>query len=176
MTQKQITLPGRITGGASSPAPSSKRRPALRFPGALRFEHWALLPLLVFLAALVAYPLFELARMAFSTATPTGGDFRWSFTGLENLRAMLADDIFLAALRNVLVFVAATTALQLVLGTALALLVERARWLSGVARNVLVWPAIVTPVAISATFWLMLNPDFGLINHLFSIVGIPSQQ
>lgn len=182
MTQKQITMPGKTrTAGDKSQAPPASKPSSPRFrlptnlPRKLRFEHWALVPMLVFLILLVAYPLLELIRMAFSTATPTGGDFEWSFSGLANFRAMLTDTIFHAAVRNVLIFVAATTAVQLVLGTALALLVERARWLSGLARNVLVWPAIVTPVAISATFWLMLNPDFGLLNHLLSAAGLSEQ-
>lgn len=141
----------------------------------LRFEHWALAPLLLFLALLVAYPLFQMVGMAFSTAMPASGGFEWRFTGLENFRTMLSDALFAAAMKNVVLFVAAATAIELVLGTALALLVERARWMSGVARNVLIWPVIVTPVAISATFWLILNPQFGLLNHLLPAVGLPPQ-
>lgn len=173
MAGRTIILKGQTTGG-SPPAASHKRKPRFRV-SELRFEHWALVPLLLFLIVLVAYPLFDLVRMAFSTSTPTSGGFRWSFSGFENLRTMLSDSLFGAALRNVFLFVLASTAIELVLGTVLALLVERARWLSGVARNVLIWPAIVTPVAISATWWLILNPQFGLVNHLFALVGLPPQ-
>lgn len=174
MTQRGITLPG----GARTAQPSrssGRTKPPPRNSRGIRFEHWALVPLLLFLLVLVAFPLFELVRMSFSTATPAEGDFRWSFSGLANFRAMMADEIFLSAMRNVLVFVAVTTTAQLVLGTGLALLVERARLLSKLARNVLIWPAIVTPVAISATFWLMLNPSFGLVNRILTILGLPTQ-
>lgn len=174
MTGKTLILRGKTIGGSStSSSKHPKRRPLLP---KFRFEHWALVPLLVFLVILVAYPLLELVRMGFSTATPSGGSFEWKFAGLENLRTMLSDAVFGAALRNVLVFVLASTAIQLVLGTALALLVGRARWMSKVARNVLIWPAIVTPVAISATWWLILNPEFGVLNHLFAVVGLAPQQ
>jgi ABC-type sugar transport system permease subunit len=64
----------------TSPPERSKRR--FQMPS-LRFEHWALAPLLLLLVLLVAYPLFEMVRMAFSTATPVGGDFEWRFTGFE---------------------------------------------------------------------------------------------
>lgn len=176
MTGRTIILKGKTTGGSPTSASSSKRpEPRFRLPKP-RFEHWALAPLLLFLIALVAYPLLELVRMAFSTATPTTGGFEWRFTGLENFRTMLSDDVFRAALGNVVVFVLASTAVQLVFGTALALLVERARWMSGIARNVLIWPAIVTPVAISATWWLILNPEFGILNHLASALGLTPQQ
>ncbi len=169
MAQRGATLPGGARTSSGPPKPPSRNF------GGIRFEHWALVPLVVFLLVLVAYPLVELVRMSFSTAVPIGGDFRWSFAGLANFRTMLADEIFLSAMRNVIVFVAVTTAAQLVLGTALAMLVERARLLSRLARNVLIWPVIVTPVAISATFWLMLNPSFGLINHVLTALGLPTQ-
>jgi multiple sugar transport system permease protein len=173
MSGRTIILKGQTNGG-SPPQASYQRKPRLRV-SELRFEHWALVPLLLFLVVLVAYPLLDLVRMAFSTATPTNGGFRWNFSGLENLRTMLSDSLFGAALRNVFVFVIASTAIELALGTALAMLVERARWLSGVARNVLIWPAIVTPVAISATWWLILNPQFGLVNHFFAMFGLTPQ-
>jgi multiple sugar transport system permease protein len=153
---------------------SGRPRPPF-FEGRPGFRHWALAPLLLFLAMFALYPVVELVRMAFSTATPAGGDFVWEFSGLDNFRSMLGDDVFGAALVNTLLFVGASTLLQLALGTALALLVQGSRWFSGLARNVLVWPALVTPVAISVTWWLMLNPEFGLVNHAAGALGLPTQ-
>jgi multiple sugar transport system permease protein len=159
----------------SAGAPAAGRARSSPLGSRLGFQHWALAPLLLFLVLFAFYPVAELARMAFSTTDPSGGDFGWQFSGLDNLRAMLRDDVFGAALRNTLLFVVAATLLQLVLGTALALLVERSRWFSGLARNVLVWPALVTPVAISVTWWLILNPEFGLLNHASTVLGLPTQ-
>lgn len=113
--------------------------------------------------------------MSFSTATLTGGGFEWEFSGLANFYTMLDDQICRKALTNTVIFVFTATAAQVVLGTCLALMVERARWFSGIARNVLVWPAIITPVAISVTWWLILNIEFGLLNHVLNAVGLPRQ-
>jgi len=119
--------------------------------------------------------MFELVRMGFSTVSPSRGEFAWEFSGLDNFYTMLGDETFRVALRNTVVFVAAAVALQLIIGTFLAVLVERARYLSGLARNVLVWPAIITPVVISVTWWLILNSEFGVLNYVLDAVGLPHQ-
>jgi multiple sugar transport system permease protein len=131
--------------------------------------------LLLFLLLFTLYPMFELVRMGFSTVNPSRGEFAWEFSGLDNFYTMLGDETFRVALRNTVVFVAAAVALQLVIGTFLAVLVERARYLSGLARNVLVWPAIITPVVISVTWWLILNSEFGVLNYVLEAVGMPHQ-
>jgi multiple sugar transport system permease protein len=161
--------------GASS-AESRKWRQRIRILGQpFGFQHLALLPLIVFLLLFVLYPVFQLIRMGFSTLTVSGGEFRWNFSGLDNFYTALGDEIFRAALINTLVFVAATVIIQLILGTALAILVERARYLSGIARNVLVWPAIITPVAVSVVWWLILNIEFGALNYILEAVGLSGQ-
>lgn len=134
-----------------------------------------MLPLLVFLAAFMVYPTLELVQLGFSTVTPSGGEFMRRFSGLRNLRTMLGDEIFRASLVNTVVFVLAAAALQLILGTMLAVLAEKARFVGGLARNVLLWPAIVTPVAVSVTWFLILNIEFGLLNNLLRAVGLPTQ-
>lgn len=159
-----------------SPARDQKPRQRIRILGRpLGFEHLALLPLLVFLALFVIYPALELVRMAFSNLTLSGGEFRWGFSGLENFYTMLEDRVFQRAFLNTLIFVAAAVTIQIILGTCLAILVEKARYLSSVARNVLVWPAIITPVAISVTWFLILNIEFGALNHILNALGMPRQ-
>lgn len=139
------------------------------------FEHWALLPLFLFVTLLTFYPLVQLVSMGFSTVTLSGGAFVWEFSGLDNFYTMLQDEVFRRALLNMLAFVAATTVGQLILGTFLAVLVDRARILSGLATNILIWPAIITPVAISVTWWLILQIEFGVLNYVLEALGLPQQ-
>lgn len=177
MADKQRTrLTDQATAAASdreeSSAAGSKRRRVRILGRPLGFEHWALLPLLLFFLALVLYPISELVRLGFSTVTLSQAGFVREFSGLENFYTMLRDEIFRISLLNTVVFVAVGVTLQLILGTFLAVLVERARLLSGLARNILVWPAIITPVAISVTFWLILNIEFGLLNYILDPLGL----
>jgi multiple sugar transport system permease protein len=120
--------------------------------------------------------MFELGRMAFANLTTMRGDFIWEFNGLDNARTMVDDPTFLVSLRNTIVFVLMATALQIVIGTSLAILVEKARYLGAAARNVLIWPAIITPIAISVVWWLILNIEFGLLNTVLDAVGLPQQR
>lgn len=155
---------------------AQKRHGRIRVLGQpLGFQHLALVPLLTFLLLFVLYPAVQLIFMGFSTLTLSGGAFNWEFAGLQHLGTMLGDRVFQRALLNTLIFVAAAVTIQLVLGTTLAVLVERARYLSGIARNVLIWPAIITPVAISVTWWLILNIEFGVLNYILDVVGLPEQ-
>lgn len=162
------------TGRNGAPAAPKPRRRLLGQP--LGFQHLALLPLIAFLVLFVVYPTLELVRMAFSDLTLAAGTFRWDFNGLANLYTALEDTVFQRALLNTFLFVAAAVVLQVMLGTLLAVLVERGRYLSVVARNVLVWPAIITPVAISVTWWLILNIEFGALNYLLDALGLPRQE
>jgi len=119
--------------------------------------------------------MFELVRLAFSTVTLSEGGFVSEFSGPDNFYTMLRDEIFRISLLNTVVFVVATVTLQLILGTLLAVLMERARFFVALARNILVWPAIITPVAISVIWWLILNIEFGLLNYVLDVLGLPQQ-
>jgi multiple sugar transport system permease protein len=143
--------------------------------GLLGFKGAALLPLVLFLVVFAAYPLFELVRMAFSTVDVRGGAFTWQFSGLANLARVPEDGVFATALRNTVVFVAGTTVSTVLLGAGLALLVDRARLLGRVARNVFLWPAVIAPVVVSVIWWMLLSPEFGLLNRLLPLIGLQPQ-
>jgi multiple sugar transport system permease protein len=163
------------SGNQGTAVTRSKRKQFKVLGRPLGFEHWALLPLLLFFLAFVIIPVFELVRLGFSTVTLSQGGLVREFNGLSNFYTMLEDKTFWFSLLNTMIFVAAAVILQLILGTLFALLVERARVLAGLARNVLVWPAIITPVAVSATWWLLLNIEFGLFNYVLDALGLPQQ-
>jgi multiple sugar transport system permease protein len=174
MRQKLVPRPA-VSGEAVRPGEQAGRLRARKPKWHLGFEQWALMPLLIFLLLFVVYPVAELIRMSFSTVTMSGGAFIWSFSGLANFTTMRSAAIFLIAVLNTILFVAVTVAVQIGLGTMLALMVVRARWLQRLARNVLLWPTIMTPVAISAIWWLILTPEMGLLNRVLSALGLPRQ-
>lgn len=141
----------------------------------LSFKVVAVLPLVAFMAVFALYPLVELVRMTFSTVDVQGGAFTWQFSGLANLSRVPDDPVFRVALWNTFLFIVVTTAGTIVIGVALALLVDRSRLLGGIARNVLVWPAIIAPVVVSVIWWLLLSPEFGLLNRVLTQLGLPTQ-
>jgi multiple sugar transport system permease protein len=93
-----------------------------------------------------------------------------SFVGLANYAAVLGDEEFWRALRLGLEYSLTTIVLQLVLGTAAALLLHEAFPGRGLVRAIAIFPYVVpTVVAIIIWKWL-LNSQFGLVNHL---LGVP---
>lgn len=139
------------------------------------FPHVSLIPLSLVLLLLVAFPLVELIRMAFSNLTLAGGEFNWSFSGLENANAMLNDQIFWTSVYQTLILVSVAVLVEVILGTALAIIVEGLGRAASLARNLLIWPVIVTPVAVGVTFSLILNPEFGILNYILGVFNLPTQ-
>lgn len=129
-----------------------------------------LAPCLLYLLAFAIYPLFYSLRLSFTDLTAADGTGNW--VGLRNYRELLADPLFWNAARTSAVMVAAAVAVQVVLGTSLALFLNlrlRGAWL---VRGILVLPMLVTPIVVGVMWRALLNPDWGLANWLIRRVGL----
>src|SRR5271155_2072153 len=81
---------------------------------------WLLLgPCPLYLAAFAIYPLIYSLRLSFTDLTAADGTGRW--VGLRNYDDLVTDPLFWNAAYTSAVMVVSTVAIQLVLGTALAL-------------------------------------------------------
>jgi len=95
------------------------------------------------------------------------------FVGLANFkRAFLGDERFRNALWLTLYFTALATALQVVLGVALALLLNRPFRGKGFFRSIFLLPMVATPVAIALVWMMMYNPTLGVMNYIVGLVGL----
>src|SRR5207245_2104370 len=95
------------------------------------------------------------------------------FTGLGNFRrAFFEDDRFRNALWLTVYFTALATALQLVLGVSLALVLNRPFRGKGLVRSVFLLPMVATPVAIALVWMMMYNPTLGVMNYLVGLAGL----
>ena len=95
------------------------------------------------------------------------------FVGLANFRrAFLDDERFRNALWLTVYFTALATVLQLVLGVALALLLNRPFRGKGLVRSIFLLPMVATPVAIALVWMMMYNPTLGVMNYLVGLVGL----
>jgi len=95
------------------------------------------------------------------------------FVGLANFkRAFVDDERFRNALWLTIYFTVLATALQLVLGVAVALLLNRPFRGKGVMRAIFLLPMVATPVAIALVWMMMYNPTLGVMNYLVGLVGL----
>jgi sorbitol/mannitol transport system permease protein len=96
------------------------------------------------------------------------------FTGFDNYQEVLTDaDLRHSVWTTVLLTVAVVVA-SLILGLALALMLDRKFRGRGVVRTLLIAPFLVVPVA-AALLWkhVLYNPEYGLLNGLLHYVGGP---
>ena len=99
-----------------------------------------------------------------------GASSRW--VGLENYGRFFGSDAFALVFRNTVYYSVASVALSLVLGLALALLLNRRLRGRAFARTILFAP-YVTTLSAAAMLWLWLyEPRFGLVNIVLGWFGI----
>jgi multiple sugar transport system permease protein len=127
---------------------------------ALRF----LLPAAVLLALVTVFPVLHVVALSTQRRSLLGEANR--FVGLDNYLRMAADPRFWNALGNTLYFTVLSVALELVLGLAIALLVQRQKRGRALLYGIILLPWAV-PTAVSARMWeWMYNSDIGVLNYL----------
>ena len=139
--------------------------------GALRL--W-LAPALLLVAGVLLEPMLDLVRIAFTDTRAPGTAYSYT---LESLGRLLADPEFLGMVGVTLVFVAASVALQLAIGLALAVLIDSARRRRApgtLAARVAVVSAWVIPGVLVGVLWriLLIENRAGIANYALSLVGL----
>jgi sn-glycerol 3-phosphate transport system permease protein len=94
-----------------------------------------------------------------------------NFVGLENFKALFADDTYLASFKTTAIFSVWVAALGLTLSLLLAVMADRvikgSRWY----KTLLVWPYAVAP-AVAGVLWLfMFAPSIGVVSYALRAMG-----
>jgi sorbitol/mannitol transport system permease protein len=94
-----------------------------------------------------------------------------SFAGLKNYATVFTDDRLRKAVFNTVVLTASVVVISVVIGLALAILLDKKFPGRGLARTLLIAPFLVMPVA-AALLWkhALYNPDYGLFNGVLNWV------
>lgn len=138
------------------------------------FKLLAIVPAAVLLLALTIYPAFELGYMSTSKISFENTEIVREPAFRDNVEKLSKDWIFGKALTNTLVFVIASTSIEMIFGFALALAVSELVRGRGLVRTGMLLPILIPPVAIGNIWRLMYNPDFGIINTLVTSLGLPA--
>ncbi|HST85841.1 MAG TPA: sugar ABC transporter permease [Kineosporiaceae bacterium] len=174
-------------GGAASVAPPpaggpsgsagtrTVARPTRRRRGAdPRWAGWAFLaPVVVYLLAFYAYPLYRNLDLSLRTYTVRsfvqGGA---PFAGLDNYVNLLGHPTFGPALGHTMVFTFGSILFQFWIGMALAVFFAQNFPLSATLRALFLVPWLL-PLIVSASTWSwMLNSDSGIVNWALALVGL----
>ncbi len=125
------------------------------------------MPAVVLLALVTVYPVLSVLYLSLQRRLLIFHIAK--FTGLDNYRFMLADDRFWNAFGNTVYFTTASVSLELLLGLAIALLLNRSFRFKGLVTAAVLVPWAV-PTVVSARMWeWMYNTDIGILNHVLGL-------
>ena len=128
-----------------------------------------LLPWFLGFIAFTAGPLLFSTYISFTDFPILKGP-RW--VGLENYQSMVMDDLFWKSLRVTAVYTLMAVPIGVIIGYAMALLLNQKIFGLAFWRTAYYVPAVVPAVAASYLWAWMFNPDFGVINGLLARIGV----
>lgn len=150
-----------LSSAAPKVAPKKHRR---NFVGL-----YFVLPALILYAVFFLYPFFVTIYLSM---TEWNGVRPPVFTGLENYKRLLSDSLMWFSLRNNLIWVVVGTALPIIIGLALSVVLWTGAKGSIVLRTVYFLPVVISPVIIGVIWGWIYNPIFGILNHSLRSVGL----
>jgi len=142
-----------------------------RFRRSNRNGYWFVLPYVIFFLAFVAYPLsFSLILIfhRWNIVTP----MEW--VGLKNFERLAQDPLFFKSITNTLTFLLIHIPLQIAVALLFALLLNMKLKLRGFFRALFFLPVVVSGVAVTILWQQLYSYDYGVLNALLHVVGLPS--
>lgn len=150
----------------------AKRPDLLRQAWSSRADYCYVLPAIVVMLVVIAYPIYYTVELSFFR-TPPGLQLRdRTFVGLENYVAILTSDIFWRVTLNTVIWTLSSTLIAFVLGFALALALHREFFGRGMLRGIFIVPWVISAVAASYIWKWIYHSDFGIIGVVLVQLGI----
>ncbi|WP_291424913.1 carbohydrate ABC transporter permease [Deinococcus sp.] len=129
-----------------------------------------LLPALLIFVVFTYYPLLRVIYLSFTDADMLS-QAQW--VGLSNYREMLANAEFWSSFKITVIFALAVTLTEVILGMALAFLMNAPTRLRTLLRGAVFAPVVVSLAATAVVWNYLLSPNAGPINGLLKSVGLP---
>ncbi len=127
---------------------------------------WTLVtPSLLVVAIVALYPLAQSFRLSFTNSwlsSSRGGDY----VGFANYQYLFADEQFIRALRNTVIFTISSVTIETILGMIIALIINSNFQGRGLVRTAILIPWAI-PTVVSSRLWVyMYNDVYGVINDI----------
>jgi multiple sugar transport system permease protein len=137
-----------------------------------RADYAYVLPALVVMLIVIAYPVYYTIELSFYR-TPPGLQLRDKiWVGLDNYTAILSSEVFWRVTVNTIIWTVTSTALAFVLGFALALALHRDFVGRGLLRAIFIIPWVISAVAASYIWKWIYHSDFGVIGAVLVQAGL----
>ena len=94
------------------------------------------------------------------------------FVGLLNWQKLISDSRMWGALGTTIFYFAFVLAIELVLGIAIALLLDAEEFGFELLRTILTLTLVVPPAIVGMMYLLIEDPEFGVLTYVFDLLGI----
>ena len=137
-----------------------------------RWLPWALVaPQLLVVGVFFFWPALQALMQSLQQQDAFGSSVTW--VGLDNFRALFADETYLASFRTTIVFSVLVTVLGLSIALLLAVFADRVVRGATFYKTVLILPYAVAPVVTGVLFSFMFSSSLGVVAYWLHKVGIP---
>jgi multiple sugar transport system permease protein len=134
------------------------------------FPYIILLPALLIIGIVIAYPIINGIILSFTEYTFISPTYSW--IGLKNYLNLVKDPVFGEVFFNSIFMVSISVLIQLSVGLVLALLLNTQIPFSNVFRSTifLIW---LFPFIVVTLLWMVLySPEFSIINYMLKEIGV----
>ncbi len=135
-----------------------------------RTAYLVIAPAVLVLAVTSLYP--AVASLVLSLFNWNWGA-RFDFVGLRNYADLFNSAEFWQVLYQTFLFAVVATALELVLGVALAVVVDRLKFGQSLIRTLLLTPLMVSGIIVALMSKIVLDPMLGIVNYFLTGLGLP---
>ncbi len=137
----------------------------------LKFQHGMVAPLVALFVGVVGFPLGYAAYLSVTDYRLTDHGAP-AIVGTDNYAATFRDGAFWHAFGTTAFFVVVAVGLELLIGLAIALALQKQRWARDLTRSMLLAPMFITPIAVGLTFRFLLNDQLGAIPEMLRAIGV----
>lgn len=130
-----------------------------------------LMPLVVLILGLTVYPITQVIFLAFHQQGLFSQET--TFVGLSNFNEVVQHEGFTRSIKNTFVFTFGSLSLQMAIGLAIALLLNREFPLRAPIRGVMLFSYLVPYVVAAMTWKFMFSDATGILNYWIRVTGLP---
>jgi multiple sugar transport system permease protein len=170
-----MTMTIKPPGTSAEAAPAARRRPRRGTPAGRRLRRagWLMVtPALAHTILWIAIPVLATLVLSFTDYQVFRAP-RW--VALENYVELWNDDVFRKATWNTIVYTFFTVPVSMAVAVVIAVLLNQKLRGRTIYRAAFFLPQVTATVAIAMVWLWMYNPQYGLLNGLLSMIGVPRQ-
>jgi raffinose/stachyose/melibiose transport system permease protein len=135
------------------------------------YRNWMLYlaPAVLLIAVFFIFPLIFVVYLSFNQWNGIGAI---EFVGLDNLKYIFHNDVFLKSLVNTLYWILAAIFIHTPLGLLLALILSRRPKGWKFFRTLFFLPNVISTTALAFLWYFVLHVDLGLVNNVLKSLGL----